>query len=80
MENPLRETENAVLRSKLLRQISDAVSGIRKLAEVDLWEVSLVTFPANQAANVTVIKQADRDTLTGFSCALDRMIGDLAGR
>jgi len=35
----------------------DAKSGVRVLAEVDLWEVSLVTFPANEAANVTVVKQ-----------------------
>jgi HK97 family phage prohead protease len=31
-------------------------TGIRLLAEVDLWEVSLVTFPANEAAQVTVVK------------------------
>ena len=35
----------------------DAKSGVRMLSEVDLWEVSLVTFPANAAANVTVVKQ-----------------------
>lgn len=32
--------------------------GIRRLSEVELWEVSLVTFPANAAANVTVVKRA----------------------
>lgn len=37
----------------------DADSGVRHLAEVDLWEISLVTFPANPAANITVVKQAD---------------------
>ena len=30
----------------------DRVSGIRTLKKVDLWEVSLVTFPANDAARV----------------------------
>jgi len=35
----------------------DAKSGVRLLSQVDLWEVSLVTFPANEAANVTVVKQ-----------------------
>jgi HK97 family phage prohead protease len=35
----------------------DASTGVRMLAEVALWEVSLVTFPANDAANVTVVKQ-----------------------
>lgn len=34
----------------------DAKSGIRHLSEVELWEISLVTFPANAAANVTVVK------------------------
>lgn len=37
----------------------DDRSGVRMLSEVELWEVSLVTFPANAAANVTVIKQAE---------------------
>ena len=36
----------------------DPDTGVRYLAEVDLWEVSLVTFPANDAANVTVVKQS----------------------
>jgi len=31
-------------------------SGVRILSEVNLWEVSLVTFPANEAAQVTVVK------------------------
>jgi HK97 family phage prohead protease len=34
----------------------DPDSGIRTLMEVDLWEISLVTFPANSAAQVTVVK------------------------
>jgi HK97 family phage prohead protease len=37
----------------------DADTGVRKLLEVDLWEVSLVTFPANEAANVTVVKSSE---------------------
>lgn len=37
----------------------DADTGVRKLAEVELWEISLVTFPANTAANITVVKQAE---------------------
>ncbi len=37
----------------------DAESGIRHLAAVDLWEISLVTFPANEAANVTVVKHVE---------------------
>jgi len=34
----------------------DRVSGIRTLKKVDLWEVSLVTFPANDAARVSAVK------------------------
>ncbi|XGB23809.1 HK97 family phage prohead protease [Streptomyces sp. II-2-2-2] len=35
----------------------DRVSGIRTLKRVDLWENSIVTFPANAAAQVTSVKQ-----------------------
>jgi HK97 family phage prohead protease len=37
----------------------DRDSEVRTLTEVDLWEVSLVTFPANQAARVTNVKAVD---------------------
>ena len=40
-------------------QIDDE-SGIRTLTDVDLWEVSLVTFPANDPARVTSVR-ADWD-------------------
>ena len=35
----------------------DKVSGIRTLKKVDLWEVSLVTFPANDAARISGVKR-----------------------
>src|SRR5574343_542957 len=34
----------------------DRATGIRTLKRVDLWEVSLVTFPANDAARITGVK------------------------
>lgn len=37
----------------------DKVSGIRTLKKLDLWEVSLVTFPANDAARVSGVKQVE---------------------
>lgn len=37
----------------------DRESDIRTLTEVDLWEVSLVTFPANSKARITNVKSAD---------------------
>ena len=37
----------------------DEETDIRTLTEVDLWEVSLVTFPANTQARVTQVKSVD---------------------
>jgi len=37
----------------------DRETDIRTLREVDLWEVSLVTFPANEKSRVTQVKAAD---------------------
>jgi len=37
----------------------DRESEIRTLTEIDLWEVSLVTFPAQPKARVTSVKSAD---------------------
>ncbi len=37
----------------------DPETGARELLEVELWEVSLVTLPANEAAQVTVVKTQD---------------------
>ena len=37
----------------------DRDSEVRTLIEVDLWEVSIVTFPANQKARVTSVKSGD---------------------
>jgi HK97 family phage prohead protease len=38
----------------------DPERSIRTLTQIDLWEVSLVTFPANEAARVQGVKQADK--------------------
>jgi uncharacterized protein len=35
---------------------SNPKTGVRLLSDLDLWEISLVTFPANSAATVTVVK------------------------
>lgn len=40
----------------------DRVTGIRTLKKVDLWEVSLVTFPANDAARVQSVKSIEELT------------------
>ena len=36
-------------------------TGVRMLHAVDLWEISLVTFPANEAAQITVVKSVPRE-------------------
>lgn len=38
----------------------DRDTEIRTLTEIDLWEVSLVTFPANEKARVTNVKAAEQ--------------------
>lgn len=48
-------------------------TGVRMLSEVELWEVSLVTFPANEEAKITVVKGGlPRADLLGLAVALDR--------
>lgn len=59
----------ALLKAGALRGLSigyqvkqarrDADTGVRELLEIELFEISIVTMPANQAAQVTVVKQAD---------------------
>ena len=38
---------------------NDSGDSVRHLKEIDLWEVSLVTFPANEAATVTSVKSME---------------------
>jgi uncharacterized protein len=42
-----------------LRYSIDPQTGVRLLAEVDLWEISIVTFPANSDATITKVKSID---------------------
>lgn len=42
----------------------DRDTDIRTLLQVDLWEVSLVTFPANRNARVTGVKSAEIEKIT----------------
>jgi len=43
----------------------DAKRKARVLTDLDLFEISLVTFPANEAARVSVVKTSDQDDPTG---------------
>ena len=44
----------------------DTETEIRTLTEVDLWEVSLVTFPANESARVIGVKASDVAGITSI--------------
>lgn len=47
-------------------------TGIRELLELNLWEISLVTMPANEAAQVTVVKSTMPDPMAALARAIDR--------
>jgi HK97 family phage prohead protease len=68
LETQLGKEAHALLKMGALNGLSigfmskqwayDRDTEVRTLTEIDLWEVSLVTFPANEAARVTNIKAA----------------------
>ena len=43
---------------RTVRGRTDAATGVRSLIEVDLWEISIVTFPMLPEARVSAVKQA----------------------
>lgn len=47
-------------------------TGVRELLELNLWEISLVTLPANEAAQVTVVKSRTDDRVDGLLRAIER--------
>lgn len=69
LETTLGKEAHALLKMGALNGLSigfvskqwayDRDTDVRTLTEVDLWEVSLVTFPANGKARVTNVKAAD---------------------
>ncbi len=68
METERGRAAHALLKAGALRGLSigfmskawsyDKESGVRTLTQIDLWEVSLVTFPANGRATVDSVKGA----------------------
>jgi uncharacterized protein len=44
---------------RAVRGRTDAKTGVRRLLEVDLWEISVVTFPLLPAARVSAVKSGD---------------------
>jgi len=58
---------------------TDPDTGIRHLLEVDLWEISLVTLPANPHATVTVVKSLyPQHALAALQTALQRAARSLS--
>jgi hypothetical protein len=47
-------------------------SGIRELLDLNLWEISLVTLPANEAAQVTVVKSHMSDEMHALARVIER--------
>jgi len=58
----------------------DRVTGVRTLKKVDLWEVSLVTFPANESARVSGVKSIDTIESLADAEAFLREAGGLSRR
>ncbi len=57
----------------------DPDTGVRELLEVELWEVSIVTLPANAQANVTVVKGAQpMSEMHGLIAALSQATDTLS--
>ncbi len=52
----------------------DQKTGVRTLKKLDLWEVSLVTFPMNDKATITMVKAAMED-IDEASDLLDQVTG-----
>lgn len=80
MEVAQAREAHALLKAGVIRGLSigysvkraerDPHTGVRLLKEVDLWEVSIVTLPANEAAQVTVVKSAHTD-FAAFVAAME---------
>jgi uncharacterized protein len=51
---------------KTIRARRDRASGARQLLHVDLWEISLVTFPMLDGARVSTVKRAARARADAF--------------
>ena len=64
LESPVAQKAYGLLKKGVLKGLSIGyddvksriVEGVRRLSEMKLWEVSLVTFPMNPAAQVLGVK------------------------
>ena len=58
---------------RTLRAATDKSSGVRRLQEVDLWEISIVTFPMLPQARVGAVKQTPRARFEALNTKLTRL-------
>jgi HK97 family phage prohead protease len=59
---------------RAVRGRRDARTGIRRLEKVDLWEISVVTFPLLPEARVAYVKSHDRHRLAASIAAATRLL------
>ena len=67
LESPVAQKAYGLLKKGVLKGLSIGyddvksriVEGVRRLSEMKLWEVSLVTFPMNPAAQVLGVKNLE---------------------
>lgn len=63
---------------RAIRSRKDAASGVRRILEADLWEISVVTFPMLPEARIETVKgrfQRRLPTIREFECWLTRDAG-----
>jgi HK97 family phage prohead protease len=64
---------------QIVRARRDARTGLRLLVELDLWEISIVTFPLLRQARITRVKRA-QDSDAALAHALRGFAANLAGK
>ncbi len=60
---------------KTIRSRKDAGTGVRRILEADLWEVSVVTFPMLPSARIADVKAASLPSIRDFETWLRRDAG-----
>ena len=60
---------------RAVRAKSDPSSGVRRILEADLWEISVVTFPMLPEARIDTVKARSLPTIREFECWLTRDAG-----
>jgi uncharacterized protein len=60
---------------KTIRSQKDAATGVRRILEADLWEVSVVTFPMLPSARIADVKAANLPSVRDFETWLRRDAG-----